>query len=471
MDPSVNLAQRQNALESLLRAKDKELPPVLFKLIGDQPLRSSALRGLAVYDDPHVPQAILAIFTKLSFGEKRDAFSTLASRVGYARELLEAVATRKIAANELSADTIRQLRNLGNAELTKRVADVWGIVRDTPADRVKLIAQQRKALSTVQPTDASMGRALFVKTCAQCHTLFGTGGKVGPDITGANRQNLDYLLENIFDPSAVIPKEYAATLIELSDGRLLTGIIKNETPALLTLVTANETLTVPASDIATRKTSDKSMMPDDLVSQLKAPELRALVAYLQSPAQVPMLATAENAKDLYNGKDLAGWDGDMKLWRVENGEIVGQTTGLKHNEFLRSQMIAEDFRLTLKVKLVPDKENSGVQFRSAALPKGEMKGPQADIGAGWWGKLYEENGRGILWKAPGDQFVKKDQWNDYVIEARGPRVRTHLNGNLCVDLEDEKIARRGLFALQLHSGGPMEVRFKDIRLEVFPKAN
>src|SRR5207248_3810791 len=137
-------------------------------------------------------------------------------------------------------------------------------------------------------------------------------------------------------------------------------------------------LTLPQSDVASKKVSDKSMMPDDLVSQLKDNELRHLIAYLQSPAQVPILATADNAKDLFNGKDLTGWDGDAKLWRVENGEIVGQTQGLKHNEFLRSQMIAENFRLTLKVKLVPDKENSGIQFRSAALPGGEVKGPQAD---------------------------------------------------------------------------------------------
>ncbi len=312
------------------------------------------------------------------------------------------------------------------------------------------------------------GRSLS-KHAAQCHTLFGTGGKVGPDITGANRQNLDYLLENIFDPSAVIPKEYAATIIELTDGRVLTGIVKEETKATLTVATADETLTIPVKDIAGKKNSDKSMMPDDLVTQLKGNELGSLIAYLQSPAQTPLLATVENAKDLFNGKDLSGWDGDPKLWRVENGEIVGQTAGLKHNEFLRSQMIAENFRLTLKIKLMPDKENSGVQFRSIPLPNGEVKGPQADVGAGWWGKLYEENGRGLLWKEPGDMHVKKEEWNDYTIEANGPRVRTYLNGQLCVNLDDPQIARRGLFALQLHSGGALAVRFKDLRLEVLPK--
>ena len=110
-----------------------------------------------------------------------------------------------------------------------------------------------------------------------------------------------------------------------------------------------------------------------------------------------MLATADNAKDFFNGKDLTGWDGDPKLWSVENGEIVGKTaTGIKKNQFLVSDLVAHDFRLSLKVKLTPNKENSGVQFRSEPLPDGEMRGPQADVGAGWWGKLYEESGRGLL---------------------------------------------------------------------------
>jgi len=250
----------------------------------------------------------------------------------------------------------------------------------------------------------------------------------------------------------------------------VTGIIRGETAAAYTVITANETLTVPKGEVDSRAASDTSMMPDDLLKPLSEAEVRALVAYLRHPKQVPMLATADNARDLFNGKDLTGWDGNAKLWKVENGEIVGKSPGIRKNEFLKSQMIAADFRLTLKVKLVPNKENSGVQFRSESLPDGEMRGPQADVGAGWWGKLYEESGRGLLWGRSGEKHVRPDDWNTYVVEAVGPRVRTWINGQLCVDLEDAKLSRRGIFGLQLHSGGPMEVRFKDIRLEVLPPA-
>ncbi len=462
---------RRNALASLLAAGDKELAPVLQGLVADPALRDAALRGLASYDDPRTPEVILRAYPTLSTAEKRDALNTLASRPGYGKALLDAVAAKRVAAADLPADLVRQLRNLRDKDLDKRIAEVWGVVRATPADRKRQMDHYRRLmLSPGLPPDLELGRAVFAKTCASCHTLFGSGGKVGPDITGANRPSLDYLLENVIDPSAVIPKEYAATLLELKSGRVVTGIVRSETPAALTVVTATETLTVPRDDVESRRPSDVSMMPDDQLKPMSDHEVRSLFAYLQSPRQVPLLATADNARDFFNGKDLTGWVGDPKLWRVEKGEIVGKTSGLAKNSFLKSELAAADFRLTLKVKLTPNKENSGVQFRSEALPDGEMKGPQADVGAGWWGKLYEESGRGLLWDRSGEKHVRPDDWNTYVIEAVGPRVRTWINGQLCVDLEDAKLSRRGIFGLQLHSGGPMEVRFKDLRLEVLPPA-
>jgi putative membrane-bound dehydrogenase-like protein len=461
--------RRLAALGTLLDARDKGLPPLLHDLVHDDAVRGAALRALAEYDDPRTPGVILGVYASLNSAEKRDALATLAARPAYGQALLDAVAAKKVPATDVSADLVRQLRNLRDKDLDRRIAEVWGVVRTTPADRLKLILHYRLMLAPAEPPrDLALGRAVFVKTCAQCHTLFGSGGKVGPDITGSNRANLDYLLENVIDPSAAIPKEYAATVLELKNGRVVTGIVRGETPAAVTVVTANETLTIPRNEIDTTQPSTVSMMPDDLLKQLKDNEVRALVAYLQSPTQAPILATAENAKDLFNGKDLSGWVGDPKLWRVEDGEIVGRTTGLARNEFLKSEMVAADFRLTLKVKLTPNRENSGIQFRSEPLPGGEMKGPQADVGAGWWGKLYEENGRGILWDRSGEAHVKADEWNTYEVEAVGSRVRTWINGRRCVDLDDPKLSRRGIFALQMHAGGALEVRFKDLRLEVNP---
>ncbi|MFO0926189.1 MAG: PVC-type heme-binding CxxCH protein [Gemmataceae bacterium] len=470
-NPSADLGLRRNALAGLVDARDDGLPPVLHTLVRSAELRGEAIAALAGFEDARTPTVLLEAYSSLDSTGRRAAVNTLAARKTFGRALLDAVAAKKVPAADVSAEVVRQLRNLGDAELDRQIAAVWGIVRTTPADRVQAIRALRSRLlrSLATPADLSLGRAVFNKTCAQCHTLFGAGGKVGPDITGANRGSLDYLLENVLDPSAVIPKEYAMTVLTLTSGRVVSGIVREETAKALTVLTQNETLTIPVADVEERQPSSQSLMPEDLLKPLSAEEIRALIAYLQSPVQVPALATAENARDLFNGKDLTGWTGNPKLWRVENGEIVGTAPGLKRNEFLRSAMTAGDFRLTLKVKLTPNRENSGIQFRSEELPEGEVKGPQADVGAGWWGKLYEEHGRGLLWKESGEKHVKPDDWNEYTIEAVGGRVRTWINGQPCVDLDDPKLARRGIFAFQLHSGGALEVRYKEIKLEVIGK--
>jgi putative membrane-bound dehydrogenase-like protein len=463
-----DLSARQGALAALLGAGDKQLPPVLHELVKEPAMRGPALRGLAAYDDPKTPDVILTAYPSLTAAEKRDALNALASRAAYGKALMRAVAARKVPANDVPAEVVRQLRGLGDADLDRAIGDAWGLVRTTPADRARLIADWKKKLTGPGPEpDLAHGRAVFAKVCQQCHTLYGVGGKVGPDITGSNRGNLDYLLENVLDPSAVIPNDYKMTVITDRKGRTIQGIVRGETDAALTVVTANETLTVPKKEIEKRQISDVSMMPDDLLKPLSDADVRALVAYLRHPSQTQILATPDNAKDLFNGKDLSGWDGDPQLWSVQDGEIVGKSPGIKKNAFLTSHMVATDFRLTLKVKLVPDKENSGVQFRSESLADGEMRGPQADVGAGWWGKLYEESGRGVLAdNKSGEKVVNVDGWNEYEIVAEGSRVRTFLNGKPCVDIDDPKISRRGIFGLQIHSGGPMEVRFKDVKLEV-----
>ena len=470
-DVKADVALRQNALTSLLGAKDKELAPVLQRLLNEPAMRSTAIKGLAAYDNPKTPAAIFGIYETLNSEEKRDALNTLASRSAYAKELLFAIEKKSISSTDVSADIVRAMMNLNDPTIEKQIGQVWGIARRSAAERVQLIAATKKRLTAkkLEPPDLMLGRAMFQKTCAQCHTLYGVGGKISPDLTGSNRANLDYLLENVLDPSAVIPKEYTVTVFDMDSGRKITGIVKEETKDTVAVQTANELLILPKKEIDARKASDVSMMPDDILKTMNEFEFRSMIAYLQHPQQVPMLATAENAKDIFNGKDLTNWYGDPKLWKVENGEIVGTSPGIKHNEFLKSHMAAGDFKLTLQVKLTPNKENSGIQFRSEALPDGEVKGYQADAGAGWWGKLYEERGRALLWDRSGEEHVKKDGWNEYVIIAKGSKIQTFINGKLCVDLDDPKGSRRGIFAFQIHSGGAMEVRYKDLKLEVNPK--
>jgi hypothetical protein len=175
---------------------------------------------------------------------------------------------------------------------------------------------------------------------------------------------------------------------------------------------------------------------------------------------------------LFNGKDLTGWEGDAKLWIVEDGMLVGRSPGIAYNDFLATKKTYGDFVLRLRVRLVENKGNSGVQFRSKRVPDShEVCGYQADIAEGRWGQLYDEARRNRVLAEPKPEDLKKalkvGDWNDYEVTAAGPRVTLSINGVKMVDYTEEAkdIPREGVIATQVHSGDPMEVQFKDIRIK------
>jgi hypothetical protein len=176
----------------------------------------------------------------------------------------------------------------------------------------------------------------------------------------------------------------------------------------------------------------------------------------------------EDFRPLFNGKDLSGWDGDPRLWSVRDGTIVGSTESvpLTHNSFLISKQSFGDFVLRAEVKL--RNHNSGIQFRSEALPDWVVRGYQADMAAdNYWGCIYDEKGtRGVLvngWEKA-KPVVKLTDWNDYEISCKGDHIQLKLNGVETADLHDS--ARlKGILALQLHAGPPMQAYFRNIRIK------
>jgi len=129
---------------------------------------------------------------------------------------------------------------------------------------------------------------VFARTCQQCHTLFGEGGKVGPDITGSNRSDLDYILQNAIDPNAVIPNDYRTSNVETKDDRSITGIVTKQDDTAITIITANETLIIPRNELKAVSQTELSMMPEGLLQAISEGEVRDLLAYLRSPGQVPL---------------------------------------------------------------------------------------------------------------------------------------------------------------------------------------
>ncbi len=205
----------------------------------------------------------------------------------------------------------------------------------------------------------------------------------------------------------------------------------------------------------------------------------AAVLLLAATSSLISHAQDKSAEDgfvpLFNGKDLDGWEGDMKLWKVVDGNIVGDSPGIKQNEFLATKKNYSDFELRLEFKLHKGVGNTGIQFRSVRDPKSsEVSGYQADVGEKYWGCLYDEHRRNkVLVQAPPEleKALKKDDWNTYVIRAEGDHIVLKVNGVTTVDYHepDEKIARSGMIAVQVHSGAPLKVEFRNLRIKELKK--
>ena len=140
----------------------------------------------------------------------------------------------------------------------------------------------------IAKSDLRVGRAIFQKSCATCHVMYGVGVKIGPDLTGSNRKNLDYLLENIVDPSASVGTDFRTMIVLLDDGRVINGVVTASTERTLTLQTATESVTLDRAEIESLKQSKTSLMPDGLLQNQSSEQIRDLIGYLMSSEQVPM---------------------------------------------------------------------------------------------------------------------------------------------------------------------------------------
>lgn len=288
-DKQAGAALRNRAVKALVAKKAPNLAPLLLSLIDDAEVRSAALRGLAEYDDPATATTVLNRYAAFDAAARNDAVQTLASRPSWAMALLDAVDAKRVPRTDLTAFTARQLLNLKNDAVSTRVKASWGDLRETSAEKKKFISDLKRRLTreTMAEADRSAGRSLFQQHCGNCHKLFDAGGDIGPEITGAQRMNLDYLLENIVDPSASVPGDFRMQIIETTSGRVITGLVAAENKAAVTIRTLNEKVVIPTSEIETRSSSPVSMMPDGMLQKFSPDDIRDLIGYLSSPVQVP----------------------------------------------------------------------------------------------------------------------------------------------------------------------------------------
>jgi putative membrane-bound dehydrogenase-like protein len=289
LDAAADEGLRRSALEALVR-QGGDLRDECLPLLGDQRFNLLAAEGLATRDDPAVAAALVRAYAGFRAPARPQLVAILSSRRSFAGALLAEVEAGRIPAAALSAYDLRQIRALGDAGLDAAVERVYGGVAAVSADARRRIDDLKAALrpDVLAAADCRRGRALFEKSCGRCHRLFGAGEAIGPDLTGGNRTNLDYLLENIVDPSGAVSRDFRMSIVVLDDGRVVSGLVTARDDRTLTVVTLTDRHTFALEDVDEVKVTAQSPMPEGLLDPLSPEEIRDLIAYLMQPAQVPL---------------------------------------------------------------------------------------------------------------------------------------------------------------------------------------
>lgn len=362
--------ERLAALNSLIAAGQKDVLASVTKIFEQTPAASVDFRGrllasLARLDDPGVGSFVLRAYAKLEPELQPRAIELLTQRAAWAKQLLAAVGARKIPATDININQARRLKELKDAELAKLLADHWGQVREgRDPNREQYIASM-KAMIRKNPGDPLAGEKAFKKVCAQCHKIYGEGAEVGPDITRNGRNDFTQLLSNVFDPSLVIGAGYRSFTVVTNGGRVLNGLLVEDSPARIVLkVQGGKQEVIPRSDIDEFKVSEISLMPEQLEKQLSQQEIIDLFAYitLDKPPSDPSAKRLPGvsqvaARESTNPAEFASLVGEI-LPGFTTGESGERGVGLlaEHlgrDNVLRTHPISRDKPCVLSMQVTP----------------------------------------------------------------------------------------------------------------------
>ena len=278
---------RSGAAEQWISSGDADVLNHLSQLLSSQGglpprERRNLFEAAAGFHDPKVGQIVLSIYVGLEDELKPAAVELLTSRVEWGRSLLDAIQAGKVSKDAVTVNQVRKLLKLGDKELASRVEAIWGNLRtDRNPQREQVVAQMRELVKNGHG-DAAAGQAVFGRLCGQCHKIHGVGQEVGPDITVNGRSNFEQLLSNIFDPSLVIGGAYQPRIVSTGDGRVLTGLLVEDSPTRVVLKLQGGKLeTIARSNIDEIETSKLSLMPEGVETQYKPQEIVDLFAFLK----------------------------------------------------------------------------------------------------------------------------------------------------------------------------------------------
>lgn len=277
-DKKAPAEQRIKALQALSAQQRKELIPMLPHLLEEPALRLEAIKSVAAFGDKELGALLLKKYPTLNETEKRQAMETLSARPVYGWLLADAIKNKTMSKSEVPVTVARQLRRVVGSGFV----EIWGPIDDKPADSKEFTRYKNLVTATNTPAaDLANGERLFANTCGACHKILGKGGNIGPDLTGSNRSDIDYLLFNILSPSAEIQDDYKMIVVTTRDGRTFSGNLVSENERQITLrVVGQNDVVLNKSSIQSRETTATSMMPQGLLNNLSEKDTKDLLSYL-----------------------------------------------------------------------------------------------------------------------------------------------------------------------------------------------
>ncbi|SHM91673.1 putative membrane-bound dehydrogenase domain-containing protein [Cyclobacterium lianum] len=286
-----DLRSRSETVETKIRAiqmlsaqQKQELTALLPQLLDDRELRLAAIKAVANYNNLSLGERLVDLYPGGSEEEKTAILQSLSSRSVYGNLLMQQLQSGNISKKEIPVTLARQLHRV----IGSGFVEVWGPIEHVPNDR-EAYENYRKILKSkaLQSADLAAGKNTFMQSCGSCHKMFGEGADIGPDLTGSNRQDPEYILLNVLEPSAEIQDAYRLVIITTLDGRTYTGNVVGESPRQITLkIAGQDPVQINKSNIQNKETTDLSLMPPGLFEPLSDQELINLMAYLQSPRKI-----------------------------------------------------------------------------------------------------------------------------------------------------------------------------------------
>ena len=287
-DKSADVRKRERLIALLGEVATPAAAPVLLDTAEGSKahdVRRAAIAALGRFEDADIGSRLVALYPKLPGGSdlRGSVVSTLLGRPRWTADLLHGIASGSIPKADLDAVQLQRIRESDDPRVAALAEKIFGKVPKPTSQEKQREVERVTSLVTSGTGDARAGKELFTARCAVCHTLFGSGGKLGPDLTGYERRNVDFLVLSVVDPSAYVREEYTAFRVRTRDGQVLLGLITERGANQITLMDSSQQKTViPKDQILDERAMSTSLMPEGLLQGLSDQQVRDLFKYLSS---------------------------------------------------------------------------------------------------------------------------------------------------------------------------------------------